>query len=99
MYVLVLRPYRKDNIYFRTIEEREKIKSILYTCTLIDNPMLFILCSVSCPKHEHKLTLYDWYTCIWYMPEWLCLFQQFVFVYDKCSNLMQFEKQIMRNVI
>ena len=25
MYVLVLRPYRKDNIYFRTIEEREKI--------------------------------------------------------------------------
>ena len=27
MYVLVLRPYRKDNIYFRTIEEREKIKA------------------------------------------------------------------------
>ena len=28
MYVLVLRPYRKDNIYFRTIEEREKINKI-----------------------------------------------------------------------
>ena len=25
MHVLILRPYRKDNIYFRTIEEREKI--------------------------------------------------------------------------
>ena len=25
MYVPVLRPYRKDTIYFRTIEEREKI--------------------------------------------------------------------------
>ena len=28
MQVLILRPYRKDNIYFRTIEEREKIDSI-----------------------------------------------------------------------
>ena len=28
MYVLVLRPYRKDNIYFRTIEEREKISAV-----------------------------------------------------------------------
>ena len=27
MQVLILRPYRKDNIYFRTIEEREKISS------------------------------------------------------------------------
>ena len=27
MHVLILRPYRKDNIYFRTIEEREKIIS------------------------------------------------------------------------
>ena len=26
MHVLILRPYRKDNIYFRTIEEREKIR-------------------------------------------------------------------------
>ena len=26
MLVLILRPYRKDNIYFRSIEEREKIK-------------------------------------------------------------------------
>ena len=26
MQVLILRPCRKDNIYFRTIEEREKIK-------------------------------------------------------------------------
>ena len=26
MQVLILRPYRKDNIYFRTIEEREKNK-------------------------------------------------------------------------
>ena len=30
MHVLILRPYRKDNIYFRTIEEREKINIILY---------------------------------------------------------------------
>ena len=28
MHVLILRPYRKDNIYFRTIEEREKIINI-----------------------------------------------------------------------
>ena len=28
MHVLILRPYRKDNIYFRTIEEREKIKKL-----------------------------------------------------------------------
>ena len=27
MHVLILRPYRKDNIYFRTIEEREKINT------------------------------------------------------------------------
>ena len=26
MKVLILRPFRKDTIYFRTIEEREKIK-------------------------------------------------------------------------
>ena len=31
MHVLVLRPYRKDNIYFRTIEEREKIKVLIST--------------------------------------------------------------------
>ena len=31
----------------------------------------------------HKLTLYDCRTCIWYMPQWLCSFQQFVFVCDK----------------
>ena len=30
MHVLILRPYRKDNIYFRTIEEREKIKIYNY---------------------------------------------------------------------
>ena len=30
MHVLILRPYRKDNIYFRTIEEREKIKHCIY---------------------------------------------------------------------
>ena len=24
----ILRPYRKDNIYFRTIEEREKIRMV-----------------------------------------------------------------------
>ena len=28
MHVLILRPYRKDNIYFRTIEEREKISAL-----------------------------------------------------------------------
>ena len=27
MQVLILRPFRKDTIYFRTIEEREKIKT------------------------------------------------------------------------
>ena len=27
MQVLTLRPFRKDNIYFRTIEEREKINT------------------------------------------------------------------------
>ena len=30
MQVLILRPYRKDNIYFRTIEEREKINVFLF---------------------------------------------------------------------
>ena len=30
MHVLILRPYRKDNIYFRTIEEREKINEFLF---------------------------------------------------------------------
>ena len=30
MQVLILRPYRKDNIYFRTIEEREKIINKIY---------------------------------------------------------------------
>ena len=29
MHVLILRPYRKDNIYFRTIEEREKISKLI----------------------------------------------------------------------
>ena len=57
-------------------------KSIKNTCTLIHNPRLFILCKVFAPKHVHKLTLYDCRTCIWYMPEWLCSFQQFVFVCD-----------------
>ena len=47
------------------------------TCTLIHNQRLFILCKVFAPKHVHKLTLYDCRTCIWYMPEWLCSFQQF----------------------
>ena len=28
MQVLILRPFRKDNIYFRTIEERDKINSV-----------------------------------------------------------------------
>ena len=43
MHVLVLRPYRKDNIYFRTIEEREKINTTkkvlhhqIYTTFLIN---------------------------------------------------------------
>ena len=27
MQVIILRPFRKDNIYFRTIEEREKISN------------------------------------------------------------------------
>ena len=30
MHVLILRPYRKDNIYFRTIEEREKIREVIF---------------------------------------------------------------------
>ena len=30
MQVLILRPYRKDNIYFRTIEEREKIRGSIH---------------------------------------------------------------------
>ena len=30
MHVLILRPYRKENIYFRTIEEREKINEFLF---------------------------------------------------------------------
>ena len=30
MHVLILRPYRKDNIYFRTIEEREKIRGVQF---------------------------------------------------------------------
>ena len=30
MQVLILIPYRKDNIYFRTIEEREKINEFLF---------------------------------------------------------------------
>ena len=40
----------------------------------------------------HKLTLFDCQACIWYMPEWLCSFQQLVFVCDKCSKLRHFEK-------
>ena len=31
MQVLILRPYRKDNIYFRTLEEREKIKENMFS--------------------------------------------------------------------
>ena len=30
MHFLILRPFRKDNIYFRTIEEREKINASKY---------------------------------------------------------------------
>ena len=36
MHVLILRPYRKDYIYFRTIEEREKITGCLPYCHLLN---------------------------------------------------------------
>ena len=29
MLFLILRPFRKDNIYFRTFEEREKINAVI----------------------------------------------------------------------
>ena len=48
MHVLILRPYRKDNIYFRTIEEREKIKILAvgnwhYSPKLCQGLLFFIL--------------------------------------------------------
>ena len=41
MHVLILRPYRKDNIYFRTIEEREKINRFITSriCSVINRIM------------------------------------------------------------
>ena len=68
------------NPEYRFSDAVAHIKSIerVYTCTLILNPRLFILCNVFAPKHVHKLTLNDCQTCIWYMPEWLFSFQQFV---------------------
>ena len=61
--------------------------------------VVYIISKVFAPKHVHKLTLYDCRTCIWYMPEWLCSFQQFVFMCDKCINLGQVKKQKIRNLI
>ena len=46
MHVLILRPYRKDNIYFRTIEEREKINTIylVYVKVEIIDQMCLLFC-------------------------------------------------------
>ena len=50
----------KYTIYFINIFLYFTTLYIINTCTLIHNPSLFILCNVFAPKHEHKLTLYDW---------------------------------------
>ena len=42
MHVLILRPYRKDNIYFRTIEEREKISGLMMVWGLNQLIMCFV---------------------------------------------------------
>ena len=46
MHVLILRPYRKDNIYFRTIEEREKINWFMFGHKL----HIYYICEPGCEK-------------------------------------------------
>ena len=57
MYVLVLRPYRKDNIYFRTIEEREKINILLLRNRKEDEAETWHTCTGHCPLQ--KLCFYS----------------------------------------
>ena len=50
MHVLILRPYRKDNIYFRTIEEREKINEFLF-------PSVFLLSIIGSSSQSFSMLI------------------------------------------